>query len=174
MHNYISFIGNPSFVTIDGSTGDIAPAAPSVIVLTRDPSLAGKLNTFLSAGGYLIAGIAADLASLLHLLFEYCPDLVIIDTGAVSITECGEAASIVQHTYYTPVLLLATPGDRSIYEIARISEPAGIIIKPLIEEDLLNRVSRILRRSSPFSGKSKGPRRSECTVGNRVRPRPAL
>lgn len=174
-YNYITSIKNIFHMNRSGKNGDGPTTAYSALLLTADRTLAGRLKEYLIAGGYLIIGITADLGSLFRLLFENNPDLVLIDTDAASAAECGEAASIISCACYTPVILLATPG-RGIRDLARISEPAGIVMKPPVKQDFLDLVSRILRSSKPFSGKSRGPkpqgylggssvsRRTECSA----------
>lgn len=148
------------------ATGETTTTGLSVILLTRDLTLAGRLKKYIISGGYLMAGVAADISSLFRLLFDDNPDLVIVDIAAGSIAECGEAISFIQHAYYTPVILLGARGDRSIFELTRSSEPAGIIVKPPKREEFLSLVMLILQRSTPFSGKSKGPRMRSYNDGN--------
>ena len=80
--------------------------------------------------GQVLGPMAATAGEVLDLAEKTRPDLVLLDLALWSETDLLEAAFQLADRRPIPVILLAEAHDEGLWEKARLSDPAGYLVKP--------------------------------------------
>jgi len=125
---------------------DIAIVEPLLLVVDDDPEVRRLTESLLTAHGYHVV-VAAHGKDGLQRLRERCPDLIVLDLN-MPVMDGWEFRS--EQRYLSdkkcaavPVLIMT--GDDDAATRANTLQAAGIIMKPLDPDDLLDAVSAAIR-----------------------------
>ncbi len=106
------------------------------IVIADDEALSlMDLKEMLEEEGHEVAGMGADGVEALELTKKLRPDLVILDVKMPRLDGI-QAAQMIAHSGFAPVVLLTAFGDEEMVERAKKSFVFGYVMKPVSERVL--------------------------------------
>lgn len=120
-----------------------------VIIVEDEYTIALDTEMKLTAQGFGVLGIASDFASLMEIIAEETPDIILMD---INLGEGGsgiEIAKKLRKIVYVPIVFLSAYGNPEVVTAALETEPFGYLVKPYKIEDLV--ISMRLARSQWLS-----------------------
>ena len=115
---------------------------PTVLMVSRDDRAAETLMLAFPKGEFTTASLS-DPSRLPFLTVEQTPDIVLLDTGGVTVSEAAEAFQCCRDLHL-PVVALVTQQELDTYDIARGAD--DFALKPPNPTELTLRVQQLLRR----------------------------
>lgn len=116
------------------------------IVIADDEALAAMdLREMLEEEGHEVVGIGKDGVEALDLTKKYKPDLVILDVQMPRLDGI-QAAQMIAHNNWAPVVLLTAFGDEEVIERAKKSFVFGYVMKPVNEKVLFPTIEIAVRQ----------------------------
>jgi DNA-binding NarL/FixJ family response regulator len=125
-----------------------------VLVIEDEPLIAAKIEAALNNINFEVAGIAYTLAQAHRLITTAYPDAVLIDINIEGNYEGLELGKLIDEKYQIPFVYLTAHADRETLARAKLTNPAGYIVKPFEEEDLLVNLELALHRHAQLKGDS--------------------
>lgn len=108
-----------------------------ILVVEDDALNALYFKEVLESKGYQVVGIAESSEMALDITHKLLPDLILMDIGLKGKTNGIETAKELKK-FSIPVVFLTANNNKEVYQKAREVKPAGYIIKPVDETELLN------------------------------------
>jgi DNA-binding NarL/FixJ family response regulator len=108
-----------------------------ILIVEDDPLIAAEIADCLDELDYSVSGKAADRAAAIQQLERNPPDAVLLDINLEGGAEGIELADIINRRYRLPIIFLTSYADKGTLDAAKKTEPAGYIVKPFTEKDLL-------------------------------------
>ncbi len=108
-----------------------------ILIVEDEPLIAAEIAASLNQIDYQVSGKAYDVKTAKALLKEHTPDAVLLDINLAGGREGIELARHIQQEYQIPFIFLSSYADRSTLDAAKVTEPAGYIVKPFTEKSLL-------------------------------------
>lgn len=106
------------------------------IVIADDETLAAMdLKEMLEEAGHEVVGVGADGVEALDLVKETQPDVAILDVKMPRLDGI-QAAKMINHNHWAPVVLLTAFGDEDMIARAGKSMVYGYVMKPVDERNL--------------------------------------
>lgn len=109
----------------------------SILIVEDEPLIAADIAMHLDNMDFRVSGIAYDSAEALYQLQYHTPDAVLLDVNLNAPLDGIEIAQIIKEKYQLPVVFLTSFSDRTTLERAKKTDPAGYIVKPFDERNLL-------------------------------------
>ena len=97
--------------------------------------------------GYEVTGIAATGEDAIIKAMEDRPDLVLMDIVLKGAVDGIDAAEKIRAIFSIPVIYLTAHADEMTLERAKLTEPAGYIVKPFRKRDLFIAIEFALYKS---------------------------
>lgn len=115
------------------------------ITIVEDDNLSFLiLKNMLLKLGYEIADFVTEGEKAILSCSENRPDLVLMDIGLSGAMDGIEAAQIIKEKFDIPVVYVTSSLDDETLQRAKITDPSGYIIKPIIERDLRTTIEMAL------------------------------
>jgi two-component sensor histidine kinase/CheY-like chemotaxis protein len=118
------------------TTNHLQPVQQTILLVEDEFAVANDLRQMLEKAGYIVSGIAFNVAKALELTRQQPPDLVLIDihlkgpeTGIDLARKLGEDD--------IPFVYVSANTNSSILEEVKTTQPYGFIVKPFREKDVL-------------------------------------
>jgi DNA-binding NarL/FixJ family response regulator len=108
-----------------------------ILIVEDDPLIAAEIANCLEEVGFAVSGKSATRAAAVQQLEINLPDAVLLDINLEGGMEGIELAEIINRRYHLPIVFLTSYSDRGTLDAAKRVEPAGYIVKPFTEKDLL-------------------------------------
>jgi DNA-binding NarL/FixJ family response regulator len=108
-----------------------------VLIVEDDPLIAIDIEQILSNLNFRVSGTAFNADDALQCLKNNTPDIVLLDVNLESDKDGINIAEIINEKYQLPFIYLTAHADKNTLERAKKTKPAGYIIKPFDERDLL-------------------------------------
>lgn len=108
-----------------------------VLIVEDDPLIAIDIEQILSNLNFRVSGTAFNADDALQCLTNNTPDIVLLDVNLESDKDGINIAEIINEKYQLPFIYLTAHADKNTLERAKKTKPAGYIIKPFDERDLL-------------------------------------
>ncbi len=108
-----------------------------VLIIEDEPIVAANIRMALDHINFKVAGVAYNKMQALELLAKNYPDTALIDINLDGAQEGIEIARLINEKYQIPFLFLTAHADRLTLANAKLTEPAGYIVKPFTEAELL-------------------------------------
>lgn len=102
----------------------------SVIIVEDDEITALNLKMSLKKHGYNVIAIFHDSAQAKKHIFDYKPDIVIIDISLQEKDDGITLANFIKQEHSIPFIYLTSYSDDEIISQAKLTEPYGYIVKP--------------------------------------------
>jgi two-component system, response regulator PdtaR len=116
----------------------------SIFIVEDELIEAEDIRQTLEKQGYNVAGIARSGESVLEILKELQPDLVLMDILLAGILDGIDTAEQIRTRYHLPVIFLSTHVDETTLGRAKITEPYGYVLKPFDERELHSAIEMAL------------------------------
>ena len=108
-----------------------------VLIVEDDPLIAIDIEQILNNLNFWVIGIAFNADDALNLIQQNLPDIVLLDVNLESDKDGINIAEIINEKYKVPFIYLTAHADKATLERAKKTKPAGYIVKPFDERDLL-------------------------------------
>ncbi|MFY8127164.1 MAG: response regulator [Chitinophagaceae bacterium] len=108
-----------------------------VLIVEDDPLIAIDIEQILNNLNFRVSGTAFNAEDALYSLKTNTPDIVLLDVNLESDKDGINIAEIINEKYQLPFIYLTAHADKNTLERAKKTKPAGYIIKPFDERDLL-------------------------------------
>ncbi len=106
------------------------------MIVDDEMIIARELESRLSSLGYDVCGIASSGPEAVGMASEEQPNLVLMDINLKGEMDGVEAAERIRRSISIPIIYLTAFADEKTLERAKITEPAGYIVKPFSEPEL--------------------------------------
>lgn len=108
-----------------------------VIIVEDEYTIALDTEMKLTAQGFQVLGIATNFASLMEIIAEDTPDIILMD---INLGEGGSGIDIakkLKKIIYVPIVFLSAYSNPEVVTAALETEPFGYLVKPYKVEDLV-------------------------------------
>ena len=122
--------------------------APRVLVVEDEGLIAEELRERLVRMGMVVAGVAASAEEAIAFANEMEPTLVLMDIRLKGRTDGISAAATIRKRHQIPVIFITAHSDPVTVERAKQVDPAGYLIKPFTEQELIVAIQMALHRHS--------------------------
>jgi DNA-binding NarL/FixJ family response regulator len=112
-------------------------SAIRILIVEDEPLIAAEVEACLSQADYQVCGKAYDRATAKAMLRSQQPDVVILDINLEGGLEGIELAAQIHRDNHIPFLFLTSYASPDVLDAAKVTEPAGFIVKPFTEKGLL-------------------------------------
>ncbi|NJN33443.1 MAG: response regulator transcription factor [Saprospiraceae bacterium] len=107
-----------------------------VLIVEDEPIIAQDLATCLKSIDFTVCGKAYSLAMAYRLLETTFPDIILLDINLNGNNEGIEIAKFIREKYKLPFVFLTSYSDRDTLNLAKLTMPAGYIVKPFDDSRL--------------------------------------
>jgi DNA-binding NarL/FixJ family response regulator len=107
-----------------------------VLIVEDEPLIAKNIGMYLNNNNYEVAGIAYDPEEAFYQLNKERPDFAILDINLESDKTGIDIADYINKTYFIPFIYLTSYSDKETIDRAKLTKPAGFIVKPFNEKTL--------------------------------------
>lgn len=111
-----------------------------ILIVEDEPLIAEDIAAILSRNDFQVAAIAYTIEEALLELKQNLPDMALLDINLNNKMDGIEIAATIQHGYAIPFLFITSYSDKSTLEKAKLTEPAGYIVKPFNEAGLCSAI----------------------------------
>lgn len=111
-----------------------------ILIAEDDFVVAKNLEMALTERGYDVLGIKPTGEEILLSLTAAIPDVLILDINLAGILDGITVASQIKDKFAMPVLFLTSDRDRATLEKAKLTQPAGYLIKPFDTDELVSAI----------------------------------
>lgn len=108
-----------------------------ILVIEDEPFIAMDIEQTLNNIDFSVSAIAHTYAEALSQLQTNTPDAVLLDINLEDEKDGIDIAEIIHQQYHLPFIFLTSHADKSTLDRAKKTQPAGYIVKPFEEKDLL-------------------------------------
>jgi len=117
-------------------------APPKFILIVEDePLIANHIALVLTNADYAITDKVRSAAEAIKVLQSQKPDLILLDVTIKGDTDGVELAHIINEKYRIPFIYLTSHFDESTVNRLKKTQPAGFVLKPFNEKELLTQIS---------------------------------
>jgi len=102
------------------------------------------IRKILSLAGFDVVGQSRSSNELNALITKTKPDLILMDIGIMGEVDGIEAARNVNKSFDIPIIFITGNTDESTLERARLVSPAGFVFKPIDEDQLVEKVKKVM------------------------------
>lgn len=108
-----------------------------ILIVEDEPLVAEDIRYHLESVNFQCAGIAYSGQEALDLLESEKPDAALLDINLGEGIDGVEIADVINTKYQIPFVFLTSHSDRGTLERVKQTRPAGYLVKPFDENDLL-------------------------------------
>ena len=136
---------------------DTAARRPHILSVDDDPDVQRVIHLFLSKNGYDVS-LASSAADALSKLRDVHPDLILLDVMMPEMSgyEFCESLQKNEQTAQIPVVFVTALGEDRDRARAFALGAADYLIKPIMKDDILEKVSSQLKRKARWTQASTG------------------
>ncbi len=126
----------------------------SILVVENEPLIADDVSETLERYGYNVVGVADEAPEALELIRSESPDIALLDINIEGDVDGIELASQLK----IPFVFFTSYYDQKTLDRAKRTNPAGYIVKPFSENDLIANIEMALHRGhKKGTGSEKSP-----------------
>jgi DNA-binding NarL/FixJ family response regulator len=115
-----------------------------ILIVEDEIITALELKGILERNGYEVAGSVMSGEEAIQESSAKRPHLIIMDIGLLGEIDGADAAAYILQRYKIPILFLTGNADKMTYDRAMELNPAGYIVKPFDETELVKIISGIV------------------------------
>ncbi len=108
-----------------------------ILIVEDDPLIAADIEQCLNNIDFQVSSVVYNTEDAVHQLEKNTPDAVLLDINLGEITDGIDIADLINKKFQLPFLYITSHADRQTIERAKKTQPAGYIIKPFDERDIL-------------------------------------
>jgi CheY-like chemotaxis protein len=129
---------------------------PRVMIVEDEGIFSLDLQKQLTLGGFADVEVVNNAEDALHQIERCKPDIILMDIRLKGSMDGIEAASIIRSRYDLPVIYLTAHADAEILERARMTEPAGFLVKPVGKDAVKAAIIVVLHNLQMKNERAKG------------------
>ncbi len=114
-----------------------------ILIVEDEPIVADDIQMSLEEMGYAVQGIAHEASEALEMIRRQAPDLLLLDIDLEGEVDGIDLAHQLPDASF-PIIFLTSYADRKTIERVKVIQPAGYIVKPFDEKDLLTNIELAL------------------------------
>ena len=108
-----------------------------ILIVEDEPLIAADIEATLNNIDFMVSGMAHNYDDALNELKNNTPDAVLLDVNLDDLKDGIDIGTIIYEKYNLPVIYLTSYADKATLDRAKKTRPAGYIVKPFDEKDLL-------------------------------------
>ncbi|MFY7964896.1 MAG: response regulator [Chitinophagaceae bacterium] len=108
-----------------------------ILVVEDEPLIAMDIEQTLNNIDFAVSAIASNYSDAIHQLKINTPEAVLLDINLNDEKDGIDVANIINEQYRLPIIFLTSHADKGTLDRAKKTQPAGYIVKPFEERDLL-------------------------------------
>src|SRR5580658_59721 len=109
---------------------------PRIMLVEDEKVVAADIQECVKGLGYEVVGSAATGTEALRLAVNAMPDLVLMDIKLKGVPDGIDVAGVIHEQLRMPVVYLTAHADAEILERAKLTAPAGYVLKPFDDRTL--------------------------------------
>jgi PAS domain S-box-containing protein len=109
---------------------------PKILIVEDEAIIALDIQRQLVHAGFSVSGIAQTAPQAFRHVEREIPDLVLMDIHIKGEMDGVQAASIIRNRYNLPVIYLTAHSDDTTLKRARMTQPYGFLVKPLVNTNV--------------------------------------
>lgn len=117
-----------------------------VLIIEDEPVIASDIEMTLSGDDYTVAGIAFDSTKAIDLLHRTNPDIVLLDIAIRGDKDGITIGQIIHEHYKIPFIYVTSFADRETLDRAKLTLPAGYVVKPFKDRDIISAIEMAVYR----------------------------
>ncbi len=111
-----------------------------ILIIEDEVFIAKDISNTLIKIGYDVVDIAYDSESALKKIYQYAPDLVLIDITIRGQKDGIEVAKVINDRHRIPFVYLTSHSDKITLDRAKLTRPYGYLVKPFNDKDLVTSI----------------------------------
>ncbi|MEW6721178.1 MAG: PAS domain S-box protein [Thermodesulfobacteriota bacterium] len=115
-------------------------SGPTILIVEDEAIVAADLEGKLGRLGYEVIGIASDGGEAVEAALRLRPQLVLMDIKLEGDVDGIDAVRAIRERYDVPVIYLTAHSDAATISRAKVTGPAGYVLKPFEERDLVAQI----------------------------------
>ncbi len=108
-----------------------------ILVVEDEPLIAMDIEQTLNNIDFAVTAVANTYEAALHQLKTNTPEAVLLDINLEDEKDGIDIAEFINQQYHLPIIFLTSHADKNTLNRAKKTQPAGYIVKPFEEKDLL-------------------------------------
>ncbi len=113
----------------------------NILIVEDEPLIANHIALVLTNADYIISNKVRSASEAIQVLQSQKPDLIVLDVTIKGDTDGVELAHIINEKYHIPFIYLTSHFDESTVNRLKKTQPAGFLLKPFNEKELLTQIS---------------------------------
>ena len=109
----------------------------NILVVEDEPLIAMDIEQTLNNIDFAVSAVVHTYADALHQLKTNTPEAVLLDINLEDEKDGIDIAHVINEQYHLPIVFLTSHADKNTLDRAKKTQPAGYIVKPFEEKDLL-------------------------------------
>ncbi|MEP0365502.1 MAG: response regulator [Cyclobacteriaceae bacterium] len=135
-----------------------------VLIVEDEPLIADDIADALERNGYEVVAIADEAEDALQAVTAHAPAIALLDVNIEGDMDGIELA----HQMTIPFVFLTSYYDQNTLDRAKQTNPAGYIVKPFSEKDLIVNLEIALSRTSPAQAEPRQPEKLFLRNGQEI------
>ncbi|MFT5184267.1 MAG: DNA-binding NarL/FixJ family response regulator [Flavobacteriales bacterium] len=132
-----------------------------ILIVEDEPLVAEDIAGHLETVNFTVTGIAYSGEQAIEMLENNLPDAVLLDITLGTEIDGIAVAHLINSKYSIPFVFLTSHSDRGTIERVKATRPAGYLLKPFDENDLLTSLEIAL-----FNHMNRRPQGIDLTIEN--------
>lgn len=128
-----------------------------VLIVEDEPVIASDIEMTLGTDDFQVVGIAYNSTKAIDFLHRVQPDIVLLDIAIRGDKDGIEIAHIINERYKIPFIYITSFSDRDTLDRAKATFPAGYIVKPFKDRDIVIAIEMAMYRFSTDHHQSLPP-----------------
>ena len=108
-----------------------------ILVVEDEPLIAMDIEQTLNNIDFAVSAVVHTYADAIHQLKTNTPEAVLLDINLEDEKDGIDIANVINEQYHLPIVFLTSHADKNTLDRAKKTQPAGYIVKPFEEKDLL-------------------------------------
>lgn len=108
-----------------------------VLIVEDEPLIAADIESILTNIDFTVAGIAYNYQDAIEALENFKPDAALLDVNLNDEKDGIDIGYIIHQQYKIPFVYLTSYADKNTLDRAKKTRPAGYLVKPFEEKDIL-------------------------------------
>lgn len=113
----------------------------TILIVEDEPLIANHIALVLSSADYRVVQKVRSAAEALLVIQSEKPDLILLDISIKGDTDGVELAHLINEKYKIPFIFLTSHYDDATVNRLKKTQPAGFVLKPFHEKELLTQIS---------------------------------
>lgn len=127
-----------------------------ILIVEDEPLIAEEMKLYLDESGYSTA-ISHSINEALQSIGQQHPALILLDINLGECLSGIDLAKLINERYQIPFIFITSYGDQTTIESSKFTMPAGYLLKPFDEKELLANVQIALYKQRQLKTEAVTP-----------------